>query len=169
MRGATERRWPWFVLSAVLVGADQLVKFLVRSNMALGQREPFIPYILELYHIRNTGAAFSLLAGHTWVLTILSAVIALALAAAMSSRRWLRGGWGRTAGALLLAGAVGNLIDRVVFGYVTDMFDFAFMTFGVFNVADVCVVAGVAVLAVYFWRQSGKETEDGTNPADGRD
>lgn len=164
----TGRIWPWYVLAALLVGADQLVKFLVRTHMAVGQQRPFIPYILELYHIRNTGGAFSLFAGHTWVLAIISAVATLALALAMSSRRWFRGILGRTAGTLLLAGAVGNLIDRVAFGYVTDMFNFTFMTFGIFNVADICVVVGVGVLVIYFWRQSRKETEDGADPADSR-
>lgn len=162
----TGRIWPWYVLAALLVGADQLVKYLVRAHMTVGQQRPFIPYILELYHIRNTGAAFSLFAEHTWVLAILSALATLVLILAMSSRRWFRGILGRTAGTLLLAGAAGNLIDRVVYGYVTDMFNFTFMTFGVFNVADMCVVVGVAVLVLYFWRQNRKETEDGADPAE---
>lgn len=168
MRSKTGRIWPWYLLSALLIGADQLVKYLVRAHMALGQQRPFIPYVLELYHIRNTGAAFSLFADHTWVLTVVSGVVTLALALAMSSRRWFKGALGRTAGALLLAGAAGNLIDRAFFGYVTDMFNFTFMTFGVFNVADICVVAGVAVLVAYFWLQSRKEAEDGADPADGQ-
>ena len=72
---------------------------------------------------------------------------------------------------LLLAGAVGNLIDRALFGFVTDMFDLQFMTFAVFNVADICVVCGGIAFVVYilFFAEKLEKKESGhdTHPADG--
>lgn len=169
MNKKTGRIWPWYLLAAALVGADQLVKALVRSNLAVGEQRPFIPYVLELFHVENTGAAFSILSGHTWALTLVSVLASLALVAALSWWCRTRGAWFRASVALMLAGAVGNLIDRAAFGKVTDMFNFTFMRFGVFNVADMCVVVGVFSFLICLFVQNGKEgNEDdgGDAPAD---
>ena len=137
------------LLAAALVALDQLVKFLVRSNIGLGESVPFLPHVLQFTYVQNTGAAFSLLEEHTWVLTLISAVVSVVLVVMLVKRVFRT----RAANALLavvLAGAVGNLIDRVAFGYVTDMFNFQFMRFAVFNVADVCVVCGGIAFCIYF-------------------
>ena len=64
------------LLVAALVALDQLVKYLVVQNIPLGHHVPFLPHILELTYVQNTGAAFSMLSQHTWLLTIVSAVVA---------------------------------------------------------------------------------------------
>ena len=139
---------PYAILAVVLVIADQVVKFLIRSNQELGESVPFIPHILNLTYYQNTGAAFSIFREHTWILALISAVVSVALVMVMV-KRVFRHPAGQVILAVILAGAVGNLIDRVLFGYVTDMFQTIFINFAVFNVADCCLVCGVIAMMVY--------------------
>jgi len=139
----------YFVLAALLVALDQLVKYLISANIPLGGSVPFLPYIMDLTYVQNTGCAFSLLEEHTWLLTIISAVMSVALAAALA-KGFFKHPLGKIALSLLLAGAVGNLIDRAFYGYVIDMFRTLFMNFAVFNVADICVVVGGIAAAAYY-------------------
>ena len=139
----------YLLLAVVLVAADQIVKVLVRMNIPLGGSVPFLPGIMDLTYLQNTGAAFSLFEEHTWILTGISAASSAVLLVALLARKGFRHPVGRGILALLLAGAAGNLIDRVAFGYVTDMFRTLFMDFAVFNVADACLTIGCIALAVY--------------------
>jgi len=155
---------PYFLFAAVLVAADQLVKLQVMEHIALGEHVPFLPYLLDLTYVRNTGAAFSLFSGHTWILAAVSCVMSLLLAWCLWKGVPFKRPLGRLTVALLLAGAVGNLIDRVFRGYVVDMFNVLFMDFAVFNVADVCiVVGGFAALAYYLLFASKLEETHETN------
>ena len=99
------------LLVAALVALDQLVKYLVVQNIPLGQHVPFLPHILDLTYVQNTGAAFSLFNQHTWILTLISLVMSVILAVALV-KKFFRHPLGRVCLSLLLAGAVGNLIDR---------------------------------------------------------
>ena len=137
------------LLAAALVALDQLVKYLVVQNIPLGHHVPFLPYILDLTYVQNTGAAFSLFNEHTWILTLISLVMSVILAVALV-KKFFRHPLGRVCLSLLLAGAVGNLIDRALQGYVVDMFNVLFMNFAVFNVADICVVVGGIGAAQYY-------------------
>ena len=139
---------PFFLLAALIVAADQGVKYLVRANIALGQHVSFLPGVMDLTFVKNTGAAFSMLEEHTWLLTLLSGVVAVILAVLLA-RRILPHWFGQLALGLLLGGAVGNFIDRLLLGYVTDMFATAFVNFPVFNVADIAVVVGGVLLCVH--------------------
>ena len=141
----------YFVLAAGLVALDQLVKYLVSTNIPLGGSVPFLPHIMDLTYVQNTGCAFSLLEEHTWLLTLVSAVMSVALGVALA-KGFFKHPLGKITLSLLLAGAVGNLIDRAVCGYVVDMFRTLFMEFAVFNVADICVVVGgIAAVAYYLF------------------
>lgn len=144
------------ILAAALVALDQIVKYLVRANIPLGGSVPFLPRILDLTYVQNTGAAFSLLRQHTWLLTLTSAVVVLAMCALLA-RGFFKNRLGLFSAALVLAGGMGNLIDRAVFGYVTDMFKTVFMDFAVFNVADCCITVGVPLLFLYVWLYVGKD------------
>lgn len=139
----------YVILILALVALDQVVKFLVRTHIPLYGSLPFLPHVLELTYVENTGAAFSILSTHTWLLTLISAVATVALGAVLASKK-VRHPLGAVSLSVVLAGAIGNLIDRIVFGRVTDMFHTLFMNFAVFNVADICVVCGGIVFAVYF-------------------
>lgn len=148
----------YFGLALALVGADQWLKFWVRGNIPLGGSLPFIPHIMELTYTQNTGAAFSFFSGMTWLLTVISLVVSIVLAV-MLWKRYFPGKMGNLALTLILAGAVGNLIDRLFLGFVTDMFATTFINFAVFNIADICVCCGGALLGAYvvlFWEE-GKE------------
>lgn len=139
----------YVILAAALTALDQLVKFLVRANIPLGDSVPFIPHVMELTYVQNTGAAFSLFSGHTWALGIVSLLVSLVLAAALI-KPVFRHPVGRACLAVVLAGAVGNLIDRFALGFVTDMFRTLFIRFAVFNVADICVVVGGIAAGIYY-------------------
>lgn len=160
--------WLWYALAGVLVILDQVVKGLVRATLDLGERRPFIPYFIELYHVENTGGAFSIFNDYTWILAVLSAVVTVALVLALWKGALADSTLPRLCVTLVLAGAAGNLIDRVRVGKVTDMFNFTFMRFGVFNVADICVVCGILGYALWLLlTQSRKgETEDDGHEAD---
>lgn len=149
METKKKRPWLWYALAVVLVAADQLVKLWVRDSMALGETREFIPHFLELFHLENTGAAFSIFSEQTWMLTALSAVVTVGLTVCLWRGYAVTNRFSRLCVTFVLAGAAGNLIDRAVFGTVTDMFNFTFIRFGVFNVADMWVVGGVIGYCAY--------------------
>ena len=140
---------PYAVLALLLVLLDQGVKYLVLTKIPLGGHVPFLPHLLELTYVQNTGAAFSILETHTWLLTLVSLIMSALLVWALF-KPLFRHPLGRFFLSLVLAGAVGNLIDRAFRGFVVDMFNVLFMSFAVFNVADICVVVGGIGLGVYY-------------------
>lgn len=138
------------LLTVLLVALDQAVKYLVRTHIPLGGSVPFLPHVMDFTYVQNTGAAFSIFAQHTWLLTLLSLAVSVLLILALV-RGWVtRTRPGRLCLTLVLAGAVGNLIDRALFGFVTDMFETLFIRFAVFNVADICVVVGGIGFCAYY-------------------
>lgn len=154
------------LLAAALVALDQLVKFLVRSNIGLGESVPFLPHVLQFTYVQNTGAAFSLLEEHTWVLTLISLGASILLAVLLFKKVFPHP-FAMTCLSVVLAGAVGNLIDRAFLGYVTDMFQTLFINFAVFNVADICVVCGGIGFCVYYLFFHGKGDGHGADSAEG--
>ena len=135
---------------ALCIGADQAVKYYVVSHLELYESAPLLPGVVELFHIQNTGGGFSILAGHTWVLTVLTAAL-MAGIAWMLVKKYFPHPLAMWTLTVILGGGLGNLIDRVRLGYVVDMFHFQFWpAYPVFNVADVCVVSGALLAAVYY-------------------
>ena len=150
----------YYLIVVFLVVIDQLVKWWVRASIPLGQSIPFIPYLMDLAYVQNTGAAFSVFSRHTWLLTLIS-LAGSVLLAILLWKKYFPGWVGKLSLSLVLAGAVGNLIDRAFLGYVTDMFQTTFIPFAVFNVADICVVVGGFLLVFYvlFLWDKDKEKE----------
>ena len=105
----------YVMLTILLIVIDQVVKFLVRANIPLGDSVPFLPHVLELTYVQNTGAAFSLLEEHTWILTIVSLVVSVLLVVLLVKKVFPRP-FAMAALSMVLAGAVGNLIDRALLG-----------------------------------------------------
>ncbi len=159
----------WYAIVAILILiADQGLKYWVTVNIPLDTGHvTLIPGVLELTNIHNNGAAFSMLehAPH-WIFIIFTLVFA-AIAVFCLRRNVVHGKVGRWSVVLVLAGAVGNCIDRILSGYVVDMFNFLFVRFAVFNLADVfIVVAGITLcLHVIFYRGDGSEGEPAPKPA----
>ena len=160
----------WYAIVAILILiADQGLKYWVTVNIALDTGHvTLIPGVLELTNIHNNGAAFSMLkhAPH-WIFIIFTLVFA-AIAVFCLRRNVVHGKVGRWSVVLVLAGAVGNCIDRILSGYVVDMFNFLFVRFAVFNLADVfIVVAGITLcLHVIFYR--GDDGADAAAPKTAR-
>ena len=148
----------YLIFAAAWVVLDQAVKFLVRAAIPLHTSQPFIPGLFDLTYVRNTGAAFSIFSSQTWILTVLSGIATVVLLVLLL-RRTLPTRLGMLSLSLLLAGAAGNFIDRLAFGYVTDMFETTFMDFPVFNVADIGVVIGGVLLVVTVLLAGDKEEE----------
>ena len=138
----------YYILSIILIVIDQLVKAWVRAAIPLGSSIPFIPWVMDLTYTQNTGAAFSSFSGLTWLLSLVSLAASVVIAV-LIWKNFFPGAWGKLSLSLILAGAVGNLIDRVFLGFVTDMFATTFIDFAVFNVADICVTVGGALRVVY--------------------
>lgn len=118
--------------------ADQLSKEWVLQHLPLGATRPFVPGLLALQHVRNTGAAFSLLSGNPHQLGLVSALVSAGLLVWILLRP-PQGTWLSLALALLLAGAAGNGLDRWRHGSVTDFLALVPVSFPVFNLADVAI------------------------------
>ena len=138
----------FFLTALPLVAADQLSKFWIRSNLATGE-SLFEVGFFRLIHVHNTGAAFGLFQGQSFLLTIIAlvGVAALLLYALFFYRKFpfLGNRLGKLALGLVLGGTVGNLIDRIHLGYVTDFIDFD--VWPAFNIADSAIVVGIIMLA----------------------
>ena len=140
----------YFLLAAALVALDQFVKLQVMTHIPVGEHVPFLPYLVDLTYVRNTGAAFSIFSEHTWILAGICLVMSVLLGWCLWKGIPFQKPLGRLTVTLLLAGAVGNLIDRAFRGYVVDMFNVLFMDFAVFNVADICIVVGGFAAFAYY-------------------
>jgi signal peptidase II len=138
------------VVLVIVVGLDQLTKHIVVANIAPGQVRKLIPG-LELVHWRNSGVAFSVLAGGGAIVFVLAALALAALIAYLSirpERPWL---WLPT--GMLIGGAIGNLIDRLASGAVTDFIKLPLWP--AFNVADMSITFGVILLVLVLDRGRG--------------
>ena len=169
----------WAVLAGIVVVAlalDQGTKWLVRQNLAVGEAWAPIPALSKVFtftHVQNTGVSFGQMPGLGWVFMIVNLVVLVGIL--FYYPRIPAGQWPlRLAAGLILAGDLGNVIDRLrtaslmseVTGsiwralpraYVTDFVDFKIWP--VWNVADLCVVTGVAILAWVLWQQERAERE----------
>jgi len=149
---------PYILTILLCVAADQAVKYYTVTHLALYESAPLLPGVVELYYIQNTGGGFSILADHTWLLTVLTAAVMAAIAVVLARRTFPHplAMWTLTA---VLGGGLGNLVDRVRLGYVVDMFNFQFMNYPVFNVADILVVCGTIGFAAYYLLLHDREGE----------
>ena len=139
-----------FLPALALLVLDQWLKAWITANLPLGETMPFWPGVVEFQTVHNYGAAWSSFSGQRWLLVGVTGLIVLVVAAVLI-RRIVRHPLGVTACALIISGGLGNIIDRVRLGYVVDMFHFEFWpSYPVFNVADICVVAGCLLGAVYY-------------------
>lgn len=139
----------YVIFGAALLFADQWVKHWITANLPLGLSKALLPGFVELYTVHNFGAAWSSFSGMRWVLVGVTTVIVAAVLYVLL-RKIVRHPLGRIAGTLIVAGGIGNIIDRVRLGYVVDMFNFQFISYPVFNVADMCVVSGAVLGVVYY-------------------
>jgi len=150
------------VPAAAIVLADQYTKDLVRNSMPLGQVDtlpwPWLSPWITLHHIANTGVAFGSLQGLNTFFTVLVAVVALVITyyyLRLEPVHWPV----RLGATLLLGGNVGNLIDRIYQGYVTDFL--AIRWFAVINLADACITTGVILALLGYWLTEKQQAPPG--------
>ncbi|WP_258359356.1 signal peptidase II [Moorella sulfitireducens (nom. illeg.)] len=146
---------PFLLLVALVMGLDQLTKYIIRANLQPNESLPVIQSIFHITHVNNPGAAFGLLAHKTPLFITVAVIVVVVILAAYLFLPPGRMG-PRLALALMLGGAMGNLIDRLRFGYVVDFLDFRIWP--VFNLADVAIVGGVILLC---WELLGPAGEQG--------
>ena len=147
-------------VAALIVVIDQYVKYWVSNNIGLGGEDvrAIIPGILGLVNIRNDGAAFGFLSGgRIWF--ILIAGVLLVFAIILLATKAIKNPAARWALVMITAGGVGNAIDRVINGYVQDMFKTLFTDFAIFNVADIFITVGgiLFIICIIFGRDPNKE------------
>ncbi|MCI9609172.1 MAG: signal peptidase II [Oscillibacter sp.] len=152
------------LLALALLALDQWVKRYIALTLPLGETRPLLPGLVELKTVHNYGAAWSSFSGARWLLVAATSCIVLALLALLV-RRVVRHPLGVLAGCLVISGGLGNILDRVRLGYVVDMFNFQFMNYPVFNVADICIVSGCILGLIYY--QWFYEKHDKRGKADG--
>ncbi len=136
----------WITILIVLA-ADQMSKIWVAGNMARGQSVPIIDGILNLTFVVNRGAAFGILQGKSWFFLAMAVVVVAALI--YYNLRYHPLPWGQYAMGLIVGGTLGNVVDRCYFGAVRDFFSIGW--FPVFNVADMAITTGGALVLLYIF------------------
>lgn len=142
----------------LLIVLDQLVKWAIVSNIKLGEVKSFIPSIMSLTYLQNTGAAFSILENQQWLFTIITLLVIGGaiwyLIKNIKGSFWLISGL-----TLIIAGGLGNFIDRLRQGFVVDMFQVDFINFAVFNVADTYLTFGVLIVLLVIIKEETNGSE----------
>lgn len=154
----------WLFAAIIIVLADQLVKFLVCKNLSKADSIAVIPHILNFIYVQNTGAAFSMFSGKTAVLGVISILFCIGVLIFWISQKPQHTLF-KLSLTLLFAGALGNAIDRIFRGFVVDFIETAFIKFPVFNVADISITAGTALLMIYllFFDKAGNKNGEAVN------
>ncbi len=159
-RASLKERTILIILALIVILIDQWTKSLVENNLAIGEAWTFFPGlepIFQVLHTYNTGAAFGLFSGGSLFFAITAVIVGIAILI-FNQRLEANNKWLRVALGLQLGGAIGNLIDRIRIGHVTDFLDVGPWPF-LFNIADFAVVSGTILLAWLVWRESREEAE----------
>lgn len=138
-----------FIIAAVSIAADQLIKILVINNLKPVKSVTVIENLLNFTYVENKGMAFGMLANQRWVFIALTSAVIVALAVAVFKLK-KQGTMFYISAALLIGGGIGNMIDRLLYGYVVDYISLSFFP-PVCNFADYCVTAGVIMLLIYLF------------------
>ena len=147
------------LFAAFIVAADQFTKYLTVANIALYEDVPFLPGLLQLTYVQNTGAAFSSFEGQQWLFALIFLVFTGLIVYEYRKNTMGFTSFERWCIAAIYGGGLGNMIDRVRMGYVVDMIETTFMEFPVFNVADCFITCGCILLMAHlilfhkdFWK-----------------
>ncbi len=140
------------IVAVIILILDQATKYWTNLHLAEGETAPFIPGFIQLTNVHNTGAAFSFLEGGRWFFVILTLVVTVGVIVLLA-KDIVKGKLGRWMLILVVAGGLGNCIDRALYGYVVDMFQFQFKIFGgdfaIFNVSDIFITVCGLIFCIY--------------------
>ena len=147
----------YIISGALVIALDQITKSLIRSNLTLGERLPVIGDWFNITYVQNTGTAFSMFSGNKLVTVALTSVL-IVVCFVMLIREIRSCGSKALAFCLtmVIAGGIGNMIDRLALGFVTDMISVG--NFAVFNVADIAVTCGcfaAVIVILFFYKDEG--------------
>ncbi len=139
------------IIAAVLIAADYITKLWAERVLTKISSIPLIENVFHLTYVENRGIAFGMFSGGRVVFIAVSIIVmAVLLIIVFKTPKDTRTVWLKGGTSLVIAGAIGNLIERLVKGYVVDFFDFRLINFPVFNVADIAVCVGVVMLLIHF-------------------
>lgn len=144
----------------LIVAFDQITKYFAEKNLADGKIVSFLPGFVQFRYAQNTGMAFSMFSGARWIFVVITIIVCGGVMWFLFSNR-AKNLWVYWSLGVVLAGGVGNLIDRARFGYVVDFIEPTFVNFAVFNIADCAVTCGAAVLVVYLLIDAFKKDKRG--------
>ena len=151
------------LLAAGVVAADQITKYLTVAHIALGEHVTFLPGVLQFTYLQNTGAAFSSFEGQQWLFALIFLIFTGLILWEYFKKPLPFSKLERWCIAAIYGGGLGNMIDRLRFGYVVDMIETEFITFPVFNVADCFITCGCITMMVSlflfnkaFWKDDKK-------------
>ncbi len=147
-----------FIISLIVILLDQIIKYIVVSNMMFTETINVIKNFFRITYLQNTGGAWSILSGSTFFLVVLAAIMLIFIIYMIKKEKKITTIKIFTYG-ILIGGIVGNMIDRIRFDYVIDYLDFNFLSynFPVFNLADIAIVVGSIILIITLI----KEDKDG--------
>jgi signal peptidase II len=143
---ANEKNMTIAIISIIIIAIDQITKYIVTRNMELSESIPLIKNIIHITYVQNAGAGFGILQHQQLIFITLSVMIIFLVA--YYYKKIPDSGLNNTILGLIIAGTIGNLIDRIMFGYVIDFIDF--QIWPVFNIADSCLTIAAILLAYYF-------------------
>lgn len=154
------------IMIVLIIAFDQITKYFASLKLADGSVAKFIPGVVQFKYAENTGMAFSMLSGARWVFIALTVVVCVGVFYYLFSNRckslWLYWSLG-----VILSGGIGNLIDRIRFGYVVDFIEPTFVNFAIFNIADCAVTCGAVVLVGYLLYDAFKDVKKPKENSDG--
>ena len=152
------------LFAALIAAADQVTKYLTVANIPLHTQVEFIPNVLGLTYVQNFGAAFSSFQGMQWLFALIFALFTVGVIWEYRKKALPFTTLERWCIAAIYGGGLGNMIDRIRFGYVVDMIETQFMDFPVFNVADCFITCGCILLMLHlvffnkqFWKDEKKK------------
>ncbi|SHI20083.1 signal peptidase II [Sporobacter termitidis DSM 10068] len=146
----------YFIIAALIVLLDQVSKYFLTIKLSGGGVAALLPGLVHMIYVQNTGAAFSFLQNVPWLLIAVSSVVILLIAAGLIRYRNRIDWVGKLGLGFILGGALSNLFDRAIFGYVADFFEFEFVRFAVFNVADIFITVGGVVFCLWYLFKGSK-------------
>lgn len=133
----------------IIIAIDRITKYFAVSYLAGKGARDLIKGVVELVYVENTGVAFSLMSGGRWFFIVLTMLVVLGCLIYMFKGRAQKNLWLFWSMGVVVSGAVGNLIDRIMLGYVIDFINPTFVNFAVFNIADCAVTLGAISLIAY--------------------
>ena len=143
----------YFILTAIILVADIITKILAEAHLMSVPTIPIIKDFFHLTYVENRGMAFGMFDGGRIFFVAVTVIVLIALCIfILKTDNAKRSVWLRAGSACVVGGAVGNLIERIGKGYVVDFLDFRVIDFPVFNVADIAVCVGAAMLVIHFMR-----------------